>query len=135
MALTKSARSTLIASAGFGFLLVAPVFYVLLDIAGAEVPEHARLLQGGKSSWKGMTDAGDNVVLRFNRYGMISYESPEGVFKGPAKFSASAVTVAPIPLPLHSSLSSARVLAVSEWPSEKQKDVAVVDGVRMYRME
>jgi hypothetical protein len=133
----SKARYAILASVCTGCLVSGPIFYSLALVALAEVPPHAQPLQGGGkgSVWKGMDANGDTVYLRFNRWGMASFTSPEHSQKGPVTFEERSLTLQPIPVPLLASLSTPRTLAVAAWPSEARPDVAIVDGVQLYRME
>ena len=131
-------RYAILASVCTGCLVTGPIFYSLALAALAEVPPHAQPLQGGARSgsvWKGMDPNGDTIYLRFNRFGMAAYTSPEHTQKGPVTFDSAALTLQPIPIPILSSMSSPRTLAVEAWPTEAAPDVCVIEGVRMYRME
>jgi hypothetical protein len=131
----SNVRYAVLASVCSGILISGPIFYNLALCALAEVPPHAQRMGGSGAVWKGMDAAGDTVYLRFNRFGMASYTSPEHSQKGPVTYDAGSLTLQPIPVPLLSSLSSPRTLAVGAWPSEAAPDVCEVEGVRMYRME
>ena len=129
-------RYAVLASVCTGVLVSGPIFYSLALCALAEVPPHAQRLGGGGGAvWKGMDANGDTVYLRFNRFGMASYTSPEHSQKGPVTYAEGSLTLQPIPVPVLSSLSEPRTLAVGAWPTEAAPDVCEVEGVRMSRME
>lgn len=92
---------------------------------------HAAHLVG---TWRGLDAAGDDATLRFNKFGMCSVELADARHKGPVSFGEDSLTVAPIPLPVLSSLGSTTTLRVSKWPASPEDDTLVAEGVTYTRL-
>lgn len=78
-----------------------------------------------------MNSDGEAHVLKFNRFNMVSVETPDVRQRGPVEWEEGAFVAGP--LPVLSFLGESQRFAVSHWPTDAG-DVFVVDGLE-YRKE
>ena len=118
-----------------GVAVAAPVFYPVYSVARRSPPAHAASLLGG--AWRGEDALGDVHQLRFNRFNMAALALPslDVARKGPVTFSADALVVEPVPLPLLSALSDPpTTLPVTQWPCDANGNVLIVGGIAYTRV-
>lgn len=83
-------------------------------------------------TWQAEDEHGDACVLRFNRFNMVSVETPDVRQKGPVEWSEQSFTAGP--LPVLSFLGESKTFKVTHWPASTA-DVLAVDGLNYRKVK
>jgi hypothetical protein len=123
-------RRVIIASIGFGVLTAAPVFWYIGSIIFRPLPAVSQHLAG---RWM----SGDKNTIKFNRFGMISFESPDDFVKGSFTVEESDALNLQAPkfyIDPVLGLGERREFLVTKWP-QGDNDTFIVNGMVFERVQ
>eukprot|EP01138_Halocafeteria_seosinensis_P012565 gb/GECG01012838.1/.p1 GENE.gb/GECG01012838.1/~~gb/GECG01012838.1/.p1 ORF type:complete len:181 (+),score=16.54 gb/GECG01012838.1/:1-543(+) len=134
----KMRRGIILASVGFGCLLVAPAFYLIGDIASRKPPPCARDIVG---TWESEKDEeGVKATMKFNPYNVCDYRNVNGKDgRGPVDWNApetSSDESGPSEIYVgFPKVGSKEPLKIDQWPERDEQGnlTMVAEGVRFVK--